>query len=161
MATQQTNRPTWLIIAAIAAVIWWTNRDSGTENKPVTPPAGGPDLVSVFQQADNMSQASQDAADMGKLCNAIARQIEYDGTRPQPRLTTGQQMDDLRRWAREYFTNGQSLGVQYPRLPGLVKSFLATQLGTSGGPINAEQRAKWASAFRTLGESALYASTQL
>lgn len=161
MATQTTNRPTWLIVAVIVAAIWWVNQQSGTADTPVTPPAGGPDLVAVFSQSDNMSQAAQDAADMGKLCNAIARQIEYDGTRPQPRLTTGQQMDDLRRWAREYFTNGQSLGVQYPKMPATVKAFLDSQLGTAGGPINAEQRAKWVSAFRTLGESSRYASTKL
>lgn len=155
------QRPTWLIVAVVVGLIWWTSRPGAAPLTPVVPPPGGPDLVAVFSQSDDPCQAAQDAADLGRLCKAIARQIEYDGTRPQPRLTTGQQMDDVRRWAREYFTAGKSLGVQYPLLVPAVKTFLDSQLGTAGGPVSLEQRAKWVAAYHTLAQSAEYAATKL
>lgn len=156
------KRPAWLLVLVIVAAGYLAFRNSGgVIVDPVSPPPGGPDLLSVFKQHDDPSHAAADARDLAVLCRAIAKQIEYDASRDVPRLTTGKQMDDLRRWAREYFLVGESLGVEYPKMRDTVKAYFDTQLGDSGGPISPEQRVKWVDTFKILAQSAEYAAAKL
>lgn len=121
----------------------------------------GPDLTAAFAQTSNTSQAAADARQFAALCASLADMMEYDGKRTEPRLLTGVQMDDLRRWAREYLQVGSSFGSRYPRLPELVGGYLDEKLGKSGGPVTPESRAAWVAAHRQLSLCGEYAAKAL
>lgn len=88
------------------------------------------------------------------LCAALADCIEHDGTLAEPRLKTGVAMDDLRVAARVARLKGQSIGDRQPRVRDAVHKFLDDAVGASGGPVTAEGRAAWVSAFRDLANAA-------
>ena len=152
------KRPAW-IFAAIAVGVLYLMAGADT---PVGPKPSGPDLVPAFRQTDKPDQAREDARSLCAFCDALAATIEYDGARgDQARLTTGVQLDNLRRWSREYMLRGESLGTRYPKLPEEIGKYLDQAVGTAGGPIDADARKKWVQAHRDLARCAQWAADQL
>lgn len=94
--------------------------------------------------------AAEDAATLSALCAELAEVIEYDGKQDEPRLRTGIDLDDLRITARNFRTRGVSIGERQPRVREAIHSFLDSAVGTNGGPVTPEQRAKWVTAFRDI-----------
>lgn len=153
------QRPWWpLAVFVTACLAVWLFRSDAS---PGASTPDGPDLVQVFRTSDDAAQARRDAWTFATLCSSLADQIEYDGQLSQPRLRTGVQLDDLRRWAREYRLEGRSFSAEYPALPQTVRDFLDSQVGTAGGPIDAAQRTRWITALRTLSRCAAYAGDVL
>lgn len=145
-----------LRLAAAGLCLWYLT--AGGCRQSVPPPDDAPDLVAAFATNDSALEARTDALTLGELCRSIADVIEYDGQLEQPRLTTGVQLDRLRRWAREYRLGGKSLAVKYPELPPILRGYLDAKVGTSGGPITAAQRQQWVAAYRTIAAACEYAA---
>jgi len=141
--------------AIVAALLWMHLQD-----KPAPAPAPGPapvvglDLRGRFVGPD----ASQDAATTAALLEELAGQIEWDGSQTEPRLKTGAAFDDLRRSARELRTRGVSLGARQPAVRDAIKTFLDSEAGTEGGPVDAASRAKWVRAYRAVSAAAAEAT---
>ena len=148
----------WLIV--IAWIMGYRGCYFGLDTHEPKKPEDAPDLVTAFAQSDSRTQAKEDALTLAALCRSIADVIEYDGKLDQPRLRTGQQLDRLRRWTREYSLNGASLGSRYPKLPIEIKKYLDAKLGTDAGPVDSAKRRKWIEAFRKIAEAAEYAAAQ-
>ena len=147
----------WLaLLIIIAWVMGYRGCYIGLAKKPEKP-EDAPDLVEAFSQSDNKLEAKEDALLFSTMCYSIAEAIEYDGNLKEPRLRTGRQLDQLRRWTREYLMEGKSFGVKYPSLPPVIKRYLDKELGTEAGPLTEAKRKRWIRAFRKLGEAAEYA----
>jgi hypothetical protein len=97
------TRPLWplVIFGLMAALILLSDRAPRPRPNPEPRPAG-PDLVTVFAAAPDRDKARSDALAFSHLCESLAIKIEYDGRLSPPRISTGVQCDELRRWAREY-----------------------------------------------------------
>ena len=132
---------------------------SGPLAVPLQPPAG-PDLVKAFATNDNRTEARQHAHVFATICSSVADYLEYDGTRSEPLIKTGVQIDELRRALRQTRTKGWSFLASYPDLAKPLEDYLSAQLGTSGGPIDAAQRAKWVTAMRQVSVCAEFAASQ-
>lgn len=164
MAKSRARGPSFpfLPVAAIAAVLYllWSNQtpDPGPLVPDVKPSV---DLVSVFAKNNDRTEASCDAETFGAIVTSVAAVLDYDAKLAEPRVQTGVQIDDLRRWVRDYATGGKSFKEKYPDLGDAVKKFLDAQAGDSGGPLDDAKRAKWISALRALGSSAEYAAKSL
>lgn len=91
--------------------------------------------------------ASSDAAAVAALCDELARILQDDGNKKEPRLKTGVQFDDLRIAARDMRMQGESIGERQPKARDAICHFLNETVGISGGPVSPEQRAKWVDAF--------------
>lgn len=156
---QAASGPPWWLLAIVLIAVLWSLQGRGCA--PVVPPPqppAGPDLVSAFSTNDNRGEASAHAHLFATICASVAEYLEYDGTRPEPLIKTGVQIDELRRSLRQTRTKGWSFLPRYPELHGQLESFLTEQLGTAGGPIDATQRAKWVAAMRQLAACAEYAA---
>jgi hypothetical protein len=146
---------TLLAILAAGAMIAWSLHD-----RPAPAPAPGPapvvglDLRGLFRG----EEASQDATTTAALLDELASQIEWDGSQAEPRLRTGAAFDDLRRAARELRTRGVSLGARQPAVRDAIKTFLDSEAGTEGGPVDAAARAKWVRAYRAVSQAAAEAT---
>lgn len=140
------------ILAAIglAALAWYLH-------SPETPPGPAPSEL-ILKGLFVGPTASQDAAIVSALAGELAEEIEYDGAQSEPALKTGLQLDYLRTRARDLRCRGDSIGDRHPRVREAIKDYLEQELGTSGGPITPELRAKWVDAYRTVSESALHAA---
>lgn len=117
---------------------------------PKPAPASGFSLTGKFVGAT----AAEDAAVLAALCDELARYIEFDGQKESPRLKTGVQLDELRVAAREGRTRGVSIGARQPKARDAIEAFLVSSLGISGGPVSAEQRAKWVDALFEISRAA-------
>lgn len=98
--------------------------------------------------------ASSDAAILSALTDELGAVVEYDGMQPEPRLRTGAALDDLRMCAREIRLRGDSLGARQPKVRAEIDRYMTDTLGTDGGPITPEQRARWVASFRTIARAA-------
>jgi hypothetical protein len=130
---------------------------------PTRAPAPRPDDPSSLSLSGKFigSTASADAAVIAALCDELARIIEADGTREAgPRLKTGIQLDELRVAAREGRTRGVSIGARQPKARDAIEEFLNNAVGVGGGPVDAEQRAKWVDAFFEISRAASRAAGQ-
>ncbi len=134
---------------------------SGESTTPRPTDPGGPNLLTVFQKADDPIQAAADARAFGHLCLSLAEMIEFDGKQSEPQLQSGVQLDNFRTLSRFYQTDGASYAQRYPALPQVAGDYLEGQLGTNGGKLDAAARARWIAAYRTLAASALYAADSL
>ena len=105
-------------------------------------------------------KAGDDAVTISVLCDELARILEEDGKKEKPRLLTGQQIDELRVAAREARTGGVSIGERQPRVREEIRKFLDEAVGVSGGPVSAEQRERWVSAFFEIAKAAKNAAGQ-
>ena len=102
--------------------------------------------------------ASEDATSVAALTDELARIIETDGQKSEPRLKTGVQFDELRVVARENRTKGVSIGERQPKARDEIQRYMEQALGVSGGPVSPEQRAKWIDAFFEISKEASRAS---
>jgi hypothetical protein len=146
---------TLLAILAAGAMVAFAIRETRTP-----PPAPGPapvvglDLRGLFRG----EEASQDATTTAALLDELASQIEWDGSQTEPRLRTGAAFDDLRRAARELRCRGVSLGARQPAVRDAIKTFLDSEAGTEGGPVDAASRARWVKAYRAAAQAAAEAT---
>lgn len=134
--------------AVLAAVVEFAPR-------PAPAPAPGPDtgvvdLRGKFRGPD----AAADAAAFAGLCHGIAAALATDGTAPTPRIATGASLEDLRIAASEGRFLPRSLSREQPHAVAAAGRYLDSVVGTSGGPLAADARARWVEAFRTLAQAA-------
>ncbi len=153
-------KPSLLPLVGLAALAWWAFSRSDPSVPSPSPPPGGPSLVEAFRTNDDRREAVQHARVFATICGSLADYLEYDGSRPQPLIKTGVQIDEFRRGLRQTRTKGWSFLTTYPELGPAVEQFLTREVGTSGGPLTPEQRQKWIAAMRQLEQSAHHASTQ-
>lgn len=123
---------------------------------PSAPPKPKPDVPTklVLKGKFVGSTAAEDAASLAALTDELGRIIQDDGKREQPRLKTGVQFDELRVIARESRTRGVSIGQRQPKVRDEIRHFMEEALGISGGPVSAEQRAKWVDAMFEISKAA-------
>jgi hypothetical protein len=131
--------------ALLAAAIEFAPRAA-----PVPVPAGALDLRGKFVG----STAADDAAALAGLCRGIAEALERDAAGTTPRITTGVQLEDLRIAASEGRFLPRSLSREQPHAVAAAGRYLDSVVGTSGGPLAADARARWVEAFRTLAQAA-------
>jgi hypothetical protein len=124
---------------------------------PVTPapgpapvPVGPIDLRGLFTGPTG----AEDAAVVSALTGELADEIEWDGGQDAPRWKTGVAVDELRQAARELRCRGVSIGARQPAARDAIRVYLEEQVGTAGGPVTPEQRAKWVAALRDIGREA-------
>jgi hypothetical protein len=98
--------------------------------------------------------AGEDAVAVACLCNEVADCIEWDGSQPEPMLTTGTSFAELRRRARELRLHRESIGNRQPHVRDAIKEYLDVAVGVNGGPVDDQQRANWVKAFREVGRAA-------
>jgi hypothetical protein len=98
--------------------------------------------------------AADDAAAFSGLCRGIADALEADGSRQQPRITSGVQVEDVRVAAAEGRFLPRRLTQEQPHAVAAAGKFLDEVAGTSGGPLDAAARAKWVQAYRQLATAA-------
>jgi len=104
--------------------------------------------------------ASEDASIVGALCNELADEIEYDGNLPEAEryLKSGVAVDELRKASRVLRCRGVSIGDRQPKARDIIAAYLDNKVGTDGGPLSAEQRVAWVTAYRDIGRAATDAS---
>ena len=100
--------------------------------------------------------ASDDASLVGALCNELADEIEFDGTQPEAEryLKSGVAVDELRKASRILRCRGISIGDRQPQARDIIATYLDKNVGTDGGPLTAETRAAWVTAYRDIGRAA-------
>lgn len=135
-------------LVAAAAVVWATSgqREAG----PTPPPDAGP--IS-FKGLWTGPTASEDAALVGALCTEIGDELAFDASQPQPYLTTGVAIDDLRKTSRVLRCRGISIGDRQPLARDAIAKYLDEKVGTDGGPLTPQSRAAWVAAYRELGRA--------
>lgn len=145
------DRTRYTLAAALVlgcVVTWAASRPAAP-----TPAPQPPDGLS-FRGLFRGPTAAADAASLAALCDELASTIEYDGSREGgPRLKSGVAFDDLRVAARESRMRGESLGARQPHVRDAIHKYLDQAVGSSGGPVSAEQRSKWTAAYRELGRA--------
>lgn len=130
--------------AALAAFVEYGPRNS-------TPaPSGGLSLRGKWIGP----AAAEDAAAFSGLCRGIADALEADGSRQQPRITTGVQIEDVRVAAAEGRFLPRRLTQEQPHAVAAAGKYLDDVAGMSGGPLDAAARAKWVEAYRALAAAA-------
>jgi hypothetical protein len=143
--------------AIVAALLWIHFQGPPVQPPPPAPgpaPVVGLDLRGRFVGPD----AAADAATTAALLDELAGAIEWDGQQQEPRLRTGAAFDDLRRAARELRCRGVSLGARQPAVRDAIKTFLDSEAGTEGGPVDAASRARWVKAYRAAAQAAAEAT---
>jgi hypothetical protein len=130
--------------ALVAAVEFWPR------SAPAPAPSGGLSLRGKFIGAE----AAEDAAAFAGVCGSIADALELDGTAASPRIATGLQLEDLRVGVSEFRFAPRPLRERQPHVKAAVGRYLDEAAGTSGGPIDAEARGRWVTAFRELARAA-------
>jgi hypothetical protein len=143
-AGRTVNRHALAAMLALAAGVTWF---AGGSAPPAPAPAGPLTLVWVGTTADT------DRRTMGTLCAALADAIEHDGTRSEPRIRSGTQVEELRTVAREGRTGGVSIGERQPEARRAIGEYLDREAGKSGGPLDAAARGRWVTAFRGVAQS--------
>lgn len=149
--------PRYLIAAAIAiaAIAYWSSQHATVDDGRPTPapePTAALDLRGLFTGPT----AADDAAALAALCRELAGYTEADGALEKPRLTTGWQIADLRSAARDIRLDGEKIGDRQPAVRDAVKAYLDRPeiLGRKGGPLGAQDRAKWVASFRDIAAAA-------
>ena len=125
------------------------------------PPILGAEVMAAFSQTDNRQQAAADAKLLAYVCDTLAEILDTDGKLKEPQLSTGLAIDNLRRNDRIYTFQRRSLSTNYPALPNVISAHFEAIVGTSGGPIDDQQRAKWVKAFADLAKASHYAAGEL
>ena len=140
----------YLLAVVLLGTALWLEFGSTPEQKPEPPVPGAFTLYGCFRGED----AAEDAAIVSGLCSELADAIEWDGMQDVSVLSNGVDMDLLRVKSRELRCKGVSIGDKHPKVSDAVKSYLDEELGISGGPVSAEQRAKWVDAYRVIAKAA-------
>ena len=154
-----------LLLAAVIApwgLLAWSHLAPRPTPAPDIPPSPPPvvdlDLRGVFVGP----HAAEDAAITHQLLADLAHAISVDGSIDfdgddhidPPRLTTGQQLAELRRTARAYRTDGVSLADRQPKAIERISAYLETTVGTNGGPLDAAAKQKWVDGFLGVSKAA-------
>ena len=134
-------------IVLLIVGLWWSLPGRKPEPTPAPPAPGEFSLRGKFTGPS----AADDAAVLSALCDELANIIEWDGMLEEPRLKSGVAFDELRVAAREARCRGESIGQRQPLVRDAIQHYLDAAVGTSGGPITPEGRAKWIAAYRHLG----------
>jgi hypothetical protein len=132
--------------AAVAAYVEYGPRSS----TPAPAPAGQFSLRGKWIGPD----AAEDAAAFAGLCRGIADALEADGSRQQPRITTGVQIEDVKVAAAEGRFLPRRLTQEQPHATAAAGKYLDEVAGTSGGPLDAAARGRWVEAYRALATAA-------
>jgi len=142
----------WVAIALVLAAVLLMPHGRQSD-EPTPAPDTGPLLLRGTFLGPS---ASDDASLVGALCNELADEIEYDGTQPEAEryLRSGVAVDELRKAARILRCRGISIGDRQPQARDLIATYLDKAVGTDGGPLTAETRAAWVSAYRDVGRAA-------
>jgi hypothetical protein len=135
-----------LLVAAVAAYVEFAPRNS----TPAPIPPGQFTLRGKWIGPD----AAEDAAAFAGLCRGIADALEVDGTRQQPRITTGVQIEDVKVAAAEGRFLPRRLTQKQPHATAAAGKYLDEVAGTSGGPLDAAARGRWVDAYRALATAA-------
>lgn len=125
----------------------------GRQDEPTPQPDAGP---LVLRGTFLGPSASEDASLVGALCTELADEIEFDGSQPEAEryLKSGVAVDELRKAARVLRCRGISIGDRQPQARDLIAEYLDKNVGTDGGPLTAESRAAWVTAYRDIGRAA-------
>ena len=134
----------------VAAAVSWSWRSQPADEPTPAPEAGPLVLAGKFVGPS----AAADAVALAGLCDEMAACIEYDAGKPEPRLTTGVAMDDMRTAARDGRMQGSSIGDRHPLVRDAVQAYMDAAVGTAGGPLTPEQKSKWVAALRTVARAA-------
>lgn len=134
-----------LAVAALAAAV---------EFAPRPAPAPAPEAGYSLRGKWIGPHAAEDAAAFAGLCRGTADALELDGTKQQPRITTGVQLEDVRIAAAEGRFLPRKLTQEQPHAVAVAGRFLDEHSGTSGGPIDGESRGRWVKALRDLAKLA-------
>lgn len=134
-------------IVLLIVGLWWSLPGTRPEPTPAPPAPGEFSLRGKFTGPS----AASDAAVLSALCDELANIIEWDGMLGEPRLKSGVAFDELRVAAREARCRGESIGQRQPLVRDAIQHYLDAAVGTSGGPITPDGRAKWIAAYRHLG----------
>ncbi len=132
------------ILAAAAGVSWLASQ-------PAAAPDAAPD--SPLRLEWSGPTAAADRATMGHLCAGLADALEDDGRRAEPRVRSGSQLEELRVAARDLRMRGVSIGDRQPAARQAIGDYLDREAGKSGGPLDADGRARWVKAFRGVASS--------
>lgn len=136
-----------VIVALLAGLAWYLS-ESSSEPTPAPLQTDIP-LRGLFET----DKAAEDAQALAALCEAIAHQIETDGMKDEPLLSTGIAIDDLRSRTRDLMLDGESLGSRQPRVRNAIGEYLTRELTTDGGPISPAQRAVWVACYREIARA--------
>jgi len=132
------------------ALAMWLLQGVEEMQPPVPQPSAGLVLKGLFIGPS----AADDAAIVSALTSEIGDCIQHDGTLADPRLKTGVAFDDLRTAAREARCKGESIGARQPKVRDAIHAYLDEVVGTSGGPVTAQDRAKWVTAMKDISRAA-------
>jgi len=141
-------------IAILAAMLAAAALVAAVEFSPRPSPAPAPESGYSLRGKWIGPQAAEDAAAFAGLCLGTADALELDGTKQQPRITTGVQLEDVRIAAAEGRFLPRKLTQDQPHAVAVAGRFLDENAGTSGGPIDAESRGRWVKALRDLAQLA-------
>jgi hypothetical protein len=128
-------------LLAAAGVAWFASRPSAPAPDAPPAPAG-----LVLEWAG--PTAAADRATMGWLCAGLADALEHDGSRSEPKIRSGAQLEELRVTARDGRMRGESIGARQPAARQAIGDYLDREAGKSGGPLDADARRRWVAAFR-------------
>ena len=140
-----------LLIISVLFGLWYFIHQADTPKPTPEPqPAGELDLSGAFVG----DSAAHDAAIVSALAGELADVIEFDRDQPEPLLTTGIRLDELRRRSRQFRCDGECLSDKHPVLAQRVGEYLDDKLGNSGGPVTPDQLSKWVAAYREIERAA-------
>ena len=143
-----------IAVAGLLAAAAWSAMDA----MPPSPPPAPDDSKLILRGLFVGEKAADDAAVLSAFAAALADAIEDDGRSPEPLLKTGVQLDTLRVRTRDVLCKGERIGDRQQKVRDAIHSFLDDALGTSGGPVDAAQRAKWIDAYRVISGAAANAT---
>lgn len=146
-----TRRAFGVFLLAVAAILSLRGRP------PAPAPGPGPSDVTLRGLFAGPT-ASSDAAQVSAMWLEVADEIEHDGLQAEPFFKTGHSLDVLRTRARELRCRGERIADRQPAVQHAAHDYLDAKIGTSGGELDNEQRAKWVAAYRALGRAAADAS---
>ena len=150
-----TRRHLGAVALLMAAAFFYAQQQAAPGPTPPAPaPAGPLDLRGLWRGPT----AAEDAATVGALTGELADEISWDGKQATPTLASGVAVDELRRRARELRCRGVSIGARQPAARDAIAAHLEAAVGTSGGPLSAEQRAKWVRALSEISEACAHAT---
>jgi len=135
-------------LALIGAAVVLSRQDEPRPQPPAPPPTP---LALSLQFAGETARS--DAALLGAYFAELADEIEADGRLEKPLLAAGVHLDTLRTRARVARVRNTSIGDRQPAVRDAIGAYLTTTLGTSGGPVDAAQRAKWVTSFREIARA--------
>jgi hypothetical protein len=138
------------VLVAVALLMWAASGRDSDGVSPIPQPPTGLVLKGLFMGPT----AADDAAIVSSLTAEVGDCIQHDGTLAEPRLKTGVAFDDLRIAARELRCRGESMGQRQPKVVAAIRAYLEETLGTDGGPVTPQERAKWVSAMHDISRAA-------